>query len=137
MEQATSTAFIYPTEKAGLTVFVAALTDSHGSLRTEYVASSIRSSSRGSNAAGAGRVMCEKRLRLLKRPVGQRGSLDDTDMRSKGERRCCYRALNKEGRRIGFVWPPKRDRDAAEAFCDTGLFAELFLSGAMALYDQF
>jgi putative transposase len=59
---------------------------------------------------------CEKQCRWYKRPVGRSWRMDETSVRVKGEWKCLYRAVDKEGQTIDFLLTPQRDRAAAEAF---------------------
>src|SRR4029078_2126550 len=58
----------------------------------------------------------EKAFRRRQCPVGRSWRLDETYVKIKGKSAYLYRAVDKEGHMIDFLWTPTRDRDAAAAF---------------------
>ena len=58
----------------------------------------------------------EKQFRRRQQPVGKSWRMDETYVRSKGQSKYLYRAVDKEGRTVDFLLTPHRDRAAAEAF---------------------
>jgi putative transposase len=58
----------------------------------------------------------EKTFRRHKRPVGKSWGMDETYIRVKGQRRYLYRAVDKTGKTIDFLFRAKRDKVAARRF---------------------
>jgi putative transposase len=58
----------------------------------------------------------EKQFRRRQRSVGESWRMDETYVRSKGQWKYLYRAVDKAGHTVDFLLTPHRDRAAAEAF---------------------
>ena len=58
----------------------------------------------------------EKTFRCHKRPVGKSWRMDETHIRVKGQWRYLYRAVDKAGKTIDFLFRAKRDKVAARRF---------------------
>ena len=60
--------------------------------------------------------LIEKEFRKRKKPVGNRWRLDETYIKIKGEWKCLYRAVDKEGNTIDFLLTKRRQRMSAQSF---------------------
>src|SRR5258708_1471708 len=60
----------------------------------------------------------EKTFRRHKRPVGKSWRMDETYIRGKGECRYLYRAVDKAGKTLDFLFRDKRDTAAARRSVD-------------------
>lgn len=63
----------------------------------------------------------EKTFRRHKRPVGKSWGMDETYIRVKGQRRYLYRAVDKTGKTIDFLFRAKRDKAAARRFFEKSI----------------
>ncbi|MGF6723352.1 putative transposase [Paraburkholderia sp. GAS41] len=63
----------------------------------------------------------EKAFRLRKRPVGKSWRMDETYIRVKGEWRCLYRAVDKDGNTIDFLLRAHRDKTAARRYLEKSI----------------
>jgi transposase-like protein len=65
--------------------------------------------------------MLEKAFRQHKRPVGRSWRMDETYIKVKGAWKYLYRAVDKEGKTVGFLLSAKRDKTAAMRFFDQAM----------------
>src|SRR5258705_3155235 len=63
----------------------------------------------------------EKTLRRHKRPVGKSWRMDETYIRVKGQWRYLYRAVDKAGKTIDFLFRAKRDKMAGRRFFEKSM----------------
>src|SRR5882672_3153638 len=63
----------------------------------------------------------EKTFRRHKRPVGKSWRIDETYIRVKGQWRYLYRAVDKAGKTIDFLFRAKRDKVAARRFFEKSI----------------
>jgi putative transposase len=63
----------------------------------------------------------EKTFRKLKRPVGKSWRVDETYIKVKGSWKYLYRAVNKAGNTIDFLFRAKRDKAAAQRFFEKAI----------------
>ena len=63
----------------------------------------------------------EKAFRRHKRPVGKSWRMDETYIRVKGQWRYLYRAVDKAGKTIDFLFRAKRDKVAARRFFEKSI----------------
>src|ERR1700682_3176781 len=63
----------------------------------------------------------EKTFRRHKRPVGKSWRMDETYIRVKGQWRYLYRAVDKAGKTIDFLFRAKRDQVAARRFFEKSI----------------
>jgi putative transposase len=63
----------------------------------------------------------EKAFRPRKRAVGRRSRMDETYIRVKGEWRYLYRAVDKAGDTVDFLFRAKRDKAAARRYFEKAL----------------
>ncbi|MDH4083287.1 MAG: IS6 family transposase [Nitrospira sp.] len=66
----------------------------------------------------------EERVRRRQQPVGGSWRMDEASVRLKGEWKCLYIAMDKEGHTIDFLLTPHRDRDAAQAFLHKAIWTQ-------------
>src|SRR5450830_1779590 len=62
--------------------------------------------------------LIEKTFRKYKRPVGSSWRMDETYIKINGQWKYLYRAVDKEGRTVDFLFNAKRDKTAAMRFFD-------------------
>jgi putative transposase len=65
--------------------------------------------------------LLEKTFRRHKRPVGKSWRMDETYIRVKGQWRYLYRAVDKAGKTIDFLFRAKRDKVAARRFFEKSI----------------
>jgi putative transposase len=63
----------------------------------------------------------EKTFRTLKRPVGKSWRVDETYIKVKGSWKYLYRAVDKAGNTIDFLFRAKRDKAAAQRFFEKAI----------------
>ncbi|MCP5244231.1 MAG: IS6 family transposase [Burkholderiales bacterium] len=67
--------------------------------------------------------LLEKIFRKYKRPVGGSWRMDETYIKVKGAWKYLYRAVDRDGKTIGFLLTAKRDKAAAKRFFDKAMQA--------------
>lgn len=67
--------------------------------------------------------MIEKMARKHKRPTGSSWRMDETYIKVKGVWKYLYRAVDKQGKTVGFLLTAKRDMAAAKRFFDKAMGA--------------
>ncbi|PRX26142.1 DDE superfamily endonuclease [Paraburkholderia sp. BL18I3N2] len=63
----------------------------------------------------------KRRFRKYKRPVGKSWRVGDTYIRVKGSRKYLYRAVDKAGNTIDFLFRARRDKAAARRFFEKAI----------------
>jgi len=69
--------------------------------------------------------MIEKMARKHKRPTGSSWRMDETYIKVKGVWKYLYRAVDKQGKTVGFLLTAKRNMAAAKRFFDRAMVADL------------
>ena len=67
--------------------------------------------------------LLEHAFRKHKRPVGASWRMDETYIKVKGVWKYLYRAVDKEGKKVDFLLPARRDKAAALRFFDRAMKA--------------
>ena len=65
--------------------------------------------------------LIEKTFRKYKRPVGSSWRMDETYIKINGQWKYLYRAVDKEGQTVDFLFTAKRDKAAAMRFFDKAM----------------